>query len=380
MTILGLEDGKVELYPHDEAWETIAKDMMKKIKEIMQDDVLEIDHDGGTSIRCAWAKPIIDIIVLVPHFGVIEKHLPALSKLGIEYIGEILPQQHLGFIRTEDGKGKTFHIHFAVPESEFRREHLDVRDLLNEDPIAGRIYSESKLRYSKGNEDERLNYREEKQNMYAVLCQVAKARRERKDGIKKNPSFLDDLFQTILTSLEEAAIVYADGRAPLLRKELAGNLIRVAERLKECGVSKQERILIAADDIAKQLTVILGAAYDGIVTVLTEETDEKKLEEICAHTGARMVLREDFFEDLYSRRPHQPEEAHSEADEVLLFPSEDSSISVSFGAVTTAVEMAAKEIREEPDYACHGDHRLASKAEVISIFASFISGGSLYIL
>ena len=93
-----------------------------------------------------------------------------------------------------------------------------------------------------------------------------------------------------------------------------------------------------------------------------------------------MVLREDFFEDLYSRRPHQPEEAHSEADEVLLFPSEDSSISVSFGDITTETKMAAEKIREEPDYACHGDYRLASRAEIISIFASFISGGSLYIL
>ena len=251
---------------------------------------------------------------------------------------------------------------------------------MNEDPIAGRIYSDSKLRYSKGNEDERLNYREEKQNMYAVLCQVAKARRERKEGTKKCPSFLDDLFLTILASLEEAAIVYADGRAPLFRKELAGNLIRVAERLKECGVSKQERILIATDDIAKQLTVILGAAYDGIVSVLTEETDTKKLEEIRARTGARMILRDDFFEDLYSRRPHQPEADHSEADEVLLFPSEDASLSVSFGDITTKTKMAAEKIREEPDYACHGDYRLASRAEIISIFASFISGGSLYIL
>ena len=125
MTVLGLEDGKVALYPHDEAWETIAKDMMDKIRELMKDDLLAIDHDGGTSIRCAWAKPIIDIIVLVPDFSVIEKHLPALSKLGIEYDGKILPLQHWGYIRTADGKGKSFHIHFAVPESEFRREHLD---------------------------------------------------------------------------------------------------------------------------------------------------------------------------------------------------------------------------------------------------------------
>ena len=380
MTILGLEDGKVELYPHDEAWETIAKDMMKKIKAVMQDDVLEIDHDGGTSIRCAWAKPIIDIIVLVPDFSVIEKHLPALSKLGIEYDGKILPLQHWGYIRTADGKGKSFHIHFAVPESEFRREHLDVRDLLNSDPLAGRIYSDSKRLYAGRTENERLSYREEKHNMYEVLCQVAQARRERLEGKKTGPSFIDDLFMTILAALEEEAIVYSDGRDPLLRKELAGNLLRAAERLKACGISKQERVLIAADDIANQLAVILGAAYAGIACVLTEETDAEKLEELRSRTSARMILRDDFLEDLHSVRGHLREESHSEADEVLLFPYEDAPLSVSFGDMTAEVEKAAGEIRKEPGYACSTGCRIASRREVISILASLCSGGSLYIL
>ena len=380
MTVLGLEDGKVALYPHDEAWETIAKDMMDKIREVMKDDLLAIDHDGGTSIRCAWAKPIIDIIVLVPDFSVIEKHLPALSKLGIEYDGKILPLQHWGYIRTADGKGKSFHIHFAVPESEFRREHLDVRDLLNNDPLAGRIYSDSKRLYASGTENERLSYREEKHNMYEVLCQVAQARRERLEGKKTGPSFIDDLFMTILAALEEEAIVYSDGRDPLLRKELAGNLLRAAERLKACGISKQERVLIAADDIANQLAVILGAAYAGIACVLTEETDAEKLEELRSRTSARMILRDDFLEDLHSVRGHLREESHSEADEVLLFPYEDAPLSVSFGDMTAEVEKAAGEIRKEPGYACSTGGRIASRKEVISILASLCSGGSLYIL
>ena len=380
MTVLGLEDGKVALYPHDEAWETIAKDMMDKIREVMKDDLLAIDHDGGTSIRCAWAKPIIDIIVLVPEFSVIEKHLPALSKLGIEYDGKILPLQHWGYIRTADGKGKSFHIHFAVPESEFRREHLDVRDLLNNDPLAGRIYSDSKRLYASGTENERLSYREEKHNMYEVLCQVAQARRERLEGKKTGPSFIDDLFMTILAALEEEAIVYSDGRDPLLRKELAGNLLRAAERLKACGISKQERVLIAADDIVNQLAVILGAAYAGIACVLTEETDAEKLEELRSRTSARMILRDDFLEDLHSVRGHLREESHSEADEVLLFPYEDAPLSVSFGDMTAEVEKAAGEIRKEPGYACSTGGRIASRKEVISILASLCSGGSLYIL
>ncbi len=380
MTVLGLEDGIVELYPHDPAWETIAADMIQKIKEVLQEDALQIDYAGGTSIRCAWAKPIIDLIVTVPDFSVIETYLPALSKLGIVYIGEVLPLHHLAFIRTEDGKGQTFHIHFAIPESEFRQEHLDVRDLCNNDPLAGRVYCDSKRLYSKGTENVRLAYREGKNNLYVVLRQAGQSRRERLEGKKRGPSFIDDLFLNILASLEKEAIVYADGRDPLLRKELAGNLVRAAERLKLNGVSKQDRVLIAADDITNQLTVILGAAYAGIACVLTDATDAENLEELRARTGARMIVREDFFEDLHSVYEHLKEEAHNERDEVLLVPHEDALLSVSFGDLTAAVETAAQEIREEPDYACYGDCRLTSEAEVIAILASFCSGGTLYIL
>ncbi|MBO7703898.1 MAG: GrpB family protein [Solobacterium sp.] len=287
--------------------------------------------------------------------------------------------QHLAFIRTEDGKGQTFHIHFAVPESEFRREHLDIRDLCNSDPTVCRIYSDTKRLYSQGNEDARLSYRAAKQNLYEVLCQAACARRERLEGTRKNPSFLDDLFLTILGSLEEPAIVYDEERGSLLRKELGGNLIRAAVRLKECGVSKQERVLIAVDDIADQLTVILGAAFAGIVPVLTEEIDAKKLEEIRARTGARMILRDDFFDGLYSLRGHLREESHNETDEVLLFPYEDAYRSVSFGEITAAVETAAEQMQEEPDCSCRKDTRLTSAEEIISILACFSRGGTLYV-
>ena len=380
MTVLGLEDGKVALYPHDEAWETIADDMMEKIRKVMKEDLLEIEHIGGTAITCAWAKPIIDLIMLVPEFGVIEKHLPALSELGFEYLGEILPMQHMGVVRTEDGRGQTFHIHIAVPDSPCWMELRDVRDVCSQNPLAGKVYSQSKLKYARGNENVRLAYREGKNNMYAVLRQAGQSARERKEGKKTGPSFIDDLFISILSSLEQEAILYADGRKPLLRKELAGNLIRTAVRLKERGLKKGDRILIASDDVANQLTVILGAAYAGIVSVITSETSAGKLAGLKVRTGARMILRDDFFNDLLSVREHLFEEAHSEEDEVLLFSSEKAPLTVTFSDLNAAIHTASAEIREEPDYACFGDHRLTAETEIISMLASLCAGGPVFVL
>ena len=48
MTVLGLEDEKVVLVPHEEEWETIAEEMIGKIKAVMGEDILDIQHVGGT--------------------------------------------------------------------------------------------------------------------------------------------------------------------------------------------------------------------------------------------------------------------------------------------------------------------------------------------
>ena len=155
--ILGLEDGKVALYPHDPAWEETAQETIAEIRTIMKDDALDIQHIGGTSIRCAYAKPIIDIQILVKDFSVVDRYLPQLKAMGIEYMGQILPNQCMGVIRTADGKGQTHHIHFHVPEGEAWQENINIRDICNTDPLAGKVYSDSKLLYAEGNADVRLN-------------------------------------------------------------------------------------------------------------------------------------------------------------------------------------------------------------------------------
>ena len=65
---LGLKRGMVQLVPHDIQWEENASQTIKKIKMILGDDAIDIQHIGSTSIKNIKSKPIIDIVVGVENF------------------------------------------------------------------------------------------------------------------------------------------------------------------------------------------------------------------------------------------------------------------------------------------------------------------------
>ncbi len=362
MTVLGLEDGKVALYPHDEAWERMAEEMIARIRAVMKEDILDIQHVGGTSIRCSWAKPIIDIMILVRDYRIIDKYVPELNQLGIEYLGEMVPGQRLGIIRTPDGKGQTHHIHFAQPDCLGWYEIINIRDFCNTDPLGGRVYSESKRLYSKGNEDVRLNYREEKNNMYVVLRQAGQAMRARQEGKKTGNTFIDDLFMRALASLEGPAIVYSDGRKTIRYKELAGLLVRAAVKLKTLQSMPHFSAAVNIQDIAWGLIVVLGTIYCGGAAVLGD----------CGDRESVLQIQDDFTDDLMSLREHLAEADHKAEDPAVLFGQPNGSFeSLSFQELSDLVQEAAK---DASDYCVKEDHRLVQKEELISLLASLCAG------
>ena len=61
--MLGLKRGTVALYPHEKAWEEEAAKTIEKLKNILGNTAVELQHVGSTSIKSIQAKPIIDIAV-----------------------------------------------------------------------------------------------------------------------------------------------------------------------------------------------------------------------------------------------------------------------------------------------------------------------------
>lgn len=157
--MLGLPKGEVFLNPWTEEWIEEFLTEKDKIKEIVDDDRMEIYHIGSTAIRGLSAKPILDIAIEINKFTEGEKISKKLEKLGYVYAGtNILPDRHY-LIK---GEPRTHQIHMYQRGSKYLEEQLKFRDYLRENTEVRKEYEQLKMNLAVSNKNNKHNYAEEK--------------------------------------------------------------------------------------------------------------------------------------------------------------------------------------------------------------------------
>ena len=170
---IGLKRGTVLLEPHQDEWDIEGKRFCTKIKEILGDDIVDVQHVGSTSIRGIYAKPIIDIAVGVRSFQDIMKHNVELSRYGIIYRKREFFQQHLYRCGDFEKDIITHFIHVVLIDSEQWRNYIDFRDYLNTHEEDAKTYEKLKLELWSRFPNDRESYIEGKSSLVTNL--LAKA-------------------------------------------------------------------------------------------------------------------------------------------------------------------------------------------------------------
>ena len=175
---IGLKKDTVVLEPHSEAWDIEGRNICAKIKEILKDDVVDVQHVGSTSIQGICAKPIIDVAVAVRSFDDIIKHNEELSGKGIVYRKQDIPGQHLYRSGDLDNNIVTHFIHVVIAGSDAWHNYINFRDYLNSHPEDAKRYESLKKElWSKFPED-RDSYVDGKKELVTELLAKAKKWRE----------------------------------------------------------------------------------------------------------------------------------------------------------------------------------------------------------
>lgn len=95
----------------------------KKIKKILKDNLVFIEHIGSTAIPNLKSKPIIDILISVNSLEDVDLKKNEFEKIGYEYMGEfgIKNRRYLG----KGGDERTHQIHIFHKDDEFNlNRHL----------------------------------------------------------------------------------------------------------------------------------------------------------------------------------------------------------------------------------------------------------------
>ncbi|MBT2665669.1 GrpB family protein [Bacillus sp. ISL-4] len=125
-------------------WVTEFEQEKAKIKEVLKDKPICVEHIGSTSIKDLGSKPILDIMAGVQHLDEVDKFIDPLKTIGYEFVAhKEFPERR--FFRKGQWRAGTHHLHIYKFGSEEWNNHLLFRDYLRIHPDARRQYQELKL-------------------------------------------------------------------------------------------------------------------------------------------------------------------------------------------------------------------------------------------
>jgi GrpB-like predicted nucleotidyltransferase (UPF0157 family) len=134
-------DGAVVLAEYSEEWPRLFEREAARIRGVLGERVLLLEHVGSTSVPGLAAKPIIDILLVVAEPGNEETYVPDLERAGYRLvIREPEWHQH----RALKGPDTDVNLHVHPPGSPEIARHVRFRDRLRNSEDDRRLYERTK--------------------------------------------------------------------------------------------------------------------------------------------------------------------------------------------------------------------------------------------
>jgi GrpB-like predicted nucleotidyltransferase (UPF0157 family) len=152
------------LVAYDPAWPELFEAERARVLAAIGQHVSAVEHVGGTSVPGLGARPIIDVLVGLPHFSAADACIEPLKRLGYGFRGEVgIPQRY--FFRKPDVESwadRTHHLHLVEQESPEWKRMLRFRDYLRAHPEEAQAYDDLKRELAAELETNPLGYPEAK--------------------------------------------------------------------------------------------------------------------------------------------------------------------------------------------------------------------------
>ncbi|ORX86105.1 UPF0157-domain-containing protein [Anaeromyces robustus] len=144
-----MRTSKIEVVPYDVSWTKNFLEIKNEILKVLDKLVLSIEHVGSTAVCGLWAKPIIDIDVVIKDYSMLSDVVLALNSIGYTYEGNLGIEGREAF--TYEGKEhlKKHHLYVCPKDSIELRKHVTFRDYLRTHPEAQLEYSKIKQQGAK---------------------------------------------------------------------------------------------------------------------------------------------------------------------------------------------------------------------------------------
>lgn len=175
------KDRPYSVLPHDPSWRDRYERERKVLSRVFQEKALRIEHVGSTSVEGLWAKPQIDILVMVRDFADVQAVRPALEDEGYACIEEFEQYGERYFVRDAEDGERLVSVHIREESDPGAFEQIKFRDYLREHAQARDAYSAVKKRAFENGVD-RVRYSEEKRQVLLDIKNKAEEWFENREG------------------------------------------------------------------------------------------------------------------------------------------------------------------------------------------------------
>ena len=171
--MIGLKRGSVKLISHQEEWNKNAEKVILKLKQLLGDAAVDIQHVGSTAIASIYAKPIIDIVIGVRDLNDVVSYVELLKQHDFVFRGEDVEGQLLFVMGDFEKDTRTHHIHVVKWNGEEWNNYINFRDYLNRFPDKAMLYDACKKKLASQFPDDRRSYTAGKQELIECLLKEA---------------------------------------------------------------------------------------------------------------------------------------------------------------------------------------------------------------
>jgi GrpB-like predicted nucleotidyltransferase (UPF0157 family) len=168
------DEDRVELRQYDPGWPAEFVREARAIRgELGATLACSIEHVGSTAIPGLVAKPIIDIVLVVPDRARWPELVAPLERLGYAYWAGNPDPDRMFFVKGMPplGSGRTHHVHVRTPEA--LEAMVRFRDFLIQHPDEARRYGEMKRQLAIRFERDRDGYTAGKAEFVEEILQKA---------------------------------------------------------------------------------------------------------------------------------------------------------------------------------------------------------------
>lgn len=134
----------VIVQPYTPQWAQAFAELRNCLQNTLGDTVLSIEHVGSTSVPGLWAKPILDIDIVLQSRAILPEVIHRLQSLNYIYEGDLGISGREAFAYTGKPQFMSHHLYACAQDCPELHRHLTFRNYLRSNAQARALYSQVK--------------------------------------------------------------------------------------------------------------------------------------------------------------------------------------------------------------------------------------------